>query len=153
MSTRRQRDTEAGITLLEILVVLTIIGLISTVVAINVLPALQQGRAEKARTDISQLTTSLEYYNSQIFSYPTEAQGLEALIEAPSDLDNPRRYPNGGFIQSLPDDPWGRPYQYIFPAERSRAAYDLFSFGADGVEGGEGDNADIGNWDEEDEDF
>lgn len=147
----KKRDREAGITLLEILVVLTIIGLISGLVIVNVGPALQNARVDKAKSDIASLTSNLEYYNTQILSYPTEAQGLRALVEAPADLNNPRRYPQGGFIQTLQDDPWGRPYQYVFPAEKSRAAYDVFSLGADGVEGGEGFNADIGNWDEEED--
>lgn len=150
MQNRKQRDAEAGITLLEILVVLTIIALISGIVVASVGPALQNARIDKARTDVAGLTSNLERYNLQMLTYPTESQGLDALIEAPSDLTNTSRYPQGGFVQALPDDPWGRPYQYIFPSEKSRDAYDVFSYGADGVEGGDGANSDIGNWDEED---
>lgn len=151
MREQKKRNPEAGITLLEILVVLTIIGLISGLVIFNVGPILQNARIDQAKTNVKNIEGALENYNLALLSYPTEQQGLEALIEAPTDLLDERRYPVGGFIRELPEDPWGRPYQYVFPAERSRAPFDIFSFGRDGQEGGEGPDADIGNWDEDDE--
>lgn len=138
--------SEAGFTLTEIMVVVFIIGLLSTVVLVNVLGARTDAQTKTAQANIAALTQSLERYSLQLYTYPTEQQGLEALVEAPTDLSDASLYPRGGFIQKLPNDPWGRPYQYVFPGERSRAAYDVFSFGADGQEGGEEENADIGNW-------
>lgn len=143
---KKTRKSEAGFTLTEIMVVVFIIGLLSTVVLVNVLGARTDAQTKTARANISALSQSLERYSLQLYTYPTEEQGLQALIEAPGDLSNGALYPRGGFIQQLPNDPWGRPYQYVFPAERSRAAYDVFSFGADGEVGGEEENADIGNW-------
>lgn len=143
----RPRNPQAGFTLTEIMVVVFIIGLLSTVVLVNVFGASADAQVKTARANVAALTQSLERYRLAMYSYPSETDGLQALIEAPQGLDNPALYPQGGFIQQLPNDPWGRPYQYAIPAERSRAAYDVFSLGADGEPGGEGDNADIGNWD------
>lgn len=144
---KKIRQSEAGFTLTEIMVVVFIIGLLSTVVLVNVLGARTDAQSKTAQANISALSQSLERYSLQIYTYPTEEQGLEALVEAPDGLSNTALYPRGGFIQTLPNDPWGRPYQYVYPAERSRAAYDVFSLGADGEIGGEDENADIGNWD------
>ena len=144
---RKLRKSEAGFTLTEIMVVVVIIGLLSTIVAVNVFGASSTAQLTTAKANIATLSQSLDRYNLQLKSYPSEAQGLEALLEAPSVLNNPALYPRGGFIQRLPLDPWGRPYQYVIPAERSRAGFDVFSFGADGEPGGEEENADIGNWD------
>ena len=144
---KRQRpQNDAGFTLTEIMVVAFIIGLLSTVVLVNVLGARSDAQTKTAVANIGALTQGIERYGLQMYTYPTEEQGLEALVEAPRDLADASLYPRGGFIQKLPLDPWGRPYQYVFPAERSRTAYDVFSFGADGKPGGEAENADIGNW-------
>lgn len=145
--TRKIRKSEAGFTLTEIMVVVFIIGLLSTVVLVNVLGARTDAQAKTAQANIAALSQGLERYSLQMYTYPTEDQGLEALIEAPEGLSDPSIYPRGGFIQKLPNDPWGRPFQYVYPAERSRAAYDVFSLGADGEIGGDAENADIGNWD------
>ena len=141
------RKSEAGFTLTEIMVVVFIIGLLSTVVLVNVLGARTNAQTKTAEANIAALSQGLERYSLQLYTYPTEQQGLQALVEPPDDLADNALYPRGGFIQKLPTDPWGRPYQYVFPAERSRAAYDVFSLGADGESGGEEENADIGNWD------
>lgn len=143
---RKSRKSEAGFTLTEIMVVVVIIGLLSAVVAVNVFGASNTARVTTAKANVSALSLSLDRYQLQLSSYPTEEQGLDALVEAPSDLANAALYPRGGFIQRIPVDPWGRPFQYVIPAERSRAAFDVFSFGADGEPGGEEENADIGNW-------
>ncbi len=143
----RLHPSEKGFTLTEIMVVVFIIGLLSTVVLVNVLGARTDAQTKTAQANIQALTQALERYSLQMYTYPTEEQGLQALVLPPEDLPNPALYPRGGFIQKLPNDPWGRPFQYIYPAERSRAAYDVFSMGADGQLGGELENADIGNWD------
>jgi general secretion pathway protein G len=142
----RTRKSEAGFTLTEIMVVVFIIGLLSTVVLVNVLGARTDAQLKTAQANVAALSQSLDRYSLVLYSYPSEEQGLEALVSEPEGLGTNALYPRGGFIQKLPVDPWGRPYQYIFPAERSGGAYDIFSFGADGEVGGEGENADIGNW-------
>jgi len=143
---RKIRKSEEGFTLTEIMVVVFIIGLLSTVVLVNVLGARTDAQFKTAQANVAALSQSLDRYSLVLYSYPSEDQGLEALVEEPEGLGSNALYPRGGFIQKLPVDPWGRPYQYVFPAERSSGAYDIFSFGADGEVGGEGENADIGNW-------
>jgi len=143
---RKTRKSEEGFTLTEIMVVVFIIGLLSTVVLVNVLGARTDAQFKTAQANVAALSQSLDRYSLVLYSYPSEDQGLEALVEEPEGLDSNALYPRGGFIQKLPVDPWGRPYQYVFPAERSSGEYDIFSFGADGEIGGEGENADIGNW-------
>ncbi len=135
---------EAGFSLIEVMVVLVIIGLISSVIAFNVLPALDQGKDETARIQIRTLSTALTDYKFDNQTYPRTEDGLEALVAAPASLARPDRYRQGGYIRSLPLDPWGNPYQYAYPGRY--AEYDIYSLGADGREGGEGPDADIGTW-------
>lgn len=139
------RDARHGFTLVELMVVIVIIGLLATVVAINVLPSQDRAMVGKARADISVLEQAIETYRLDNLAFPTDQQGLQALVSAPSDLTRPERYRQGGYVRRLPTDPWGNPYQY----RRSSAhggQFDVFSFGADGKAGGEGDDADLGNW-------
>lgn len=134
-----------GITLVELMVVIVIIGLLATVVVINVLPSQDRAMVEKARADINTMSNALMLYKVHNLSFPNTDQGLQALVEAPSGLANPARYQPGGYIQNLPADPWGNAYRYRFPGERGQQ-FDIYSTGADGQPGGEGLNADIGNW-------
>lgn len=140
----RPRNRE-GFSLVELMVVIVIIGLLATVVVINVMPSRDRAMVEKARADIAVLETALETYRLDNLTYPTGGQGLQALIAVPADLNRPERYRQGGYVRRLPDDPWGNPYQYRRPGREGRA-FDLYSFGADGREGGDGDDADLGNW-------
>jgi general secretion pathway protein G len=139
-----QQARESGFTLLELMVVIVIIGLLATVVVVNVLPSRDRAMVEKARADIALIEQGLEMYRLDNFNYPQTQDGLAALVQPPASLTDPARYRRGGYLKRLPDDPWGRPYQYAFPGTRSEM--DVFSLGADGAPGGEGDNADIGNW-------
>lgn len=141
---RTRRPRRDGFTLVELLVVIVIIGLLATVVVINVLPSQDRAMVEKARADIATLETALETYRLENLSYPREADGLQALVTAPPGLQRPERYREGGYVKRLPEDPWGNAYQYRFPGRNGQV--DVFSFGADGREGGEGNDADIGNW-------
>jgi general secretion pathway protein G len=141
----RPPQGEAGFSLIEVLVVLLIIGLISTVVVINVLPASDRARVDKAKTDIAMLEQALESYRLDNFAYPRTQDGLQALVTAPAGLSRPDRYREGGYIRRLPNDPWDNPYVYAFPGQNR--AIDIYSLGADGAPGGEGLDADIGNWD------
>ena len=127
----RMQSAEDGFTLVELMVVLVILGLLATVVAFNVLPALSKGTTEKAKIDISTLDQGLEMYKLQNLRYPDPAEGLQALVDK-------------DVIKKLPKDPWGRPYRYAMPGQHG--AVDICTLGVDGAEGGEGDNADIGNW-------
>ncbi|WP_281301332.1 MULTISPECIES: type II secretion system major pseudopilin GspG [unclassified Iodidimonas] len=137
-------DHQAGFTLVELMVVIVIIGLLATVVVINVLPSQDRAMVDKARTDIATLEQAIEMYRLDNLAYPSTEQGLEALLSAPGGLNRPERYRTGGYIKRLPADPWGNPYLYLYPGERS--TFDVFSHGADGRPGGEGQNADLGNW-------
>ncbi|MGI4819125.1 MAG: type II secretion system major pseudopilin GspG [Janthinobacterium lividum] len=148
-SRRRQQTPQErgreGFTLVELLVVIVIIGLLATVVVINVLPSQDKAMVGKARADIAVLEQALETYRLDNLAFPTDQQGLAALSVPPADLSRPERYRQGGYIRRLPDDPWGNPYQY----RRSSAhggQFDVWTNGADGKEGGEGNDADIGNW-------
>ena len=134
----------AGFTLVELMVVIVIIGLLATMVMINVMPSQDRAMVEKARADVSVLEQAMETYRLDNLVYPTTEQGLAALVQAPAGLARPERYRQGGYVRRLPEDPWGNAYQYRRPGRQ--AAFDVYSFGADGAEGGEGENADIGNW-------
>lgn len=142
---RRQR----GFTLIEIMVVVVIIGILIGLVAPNVLGRVDKARVTAARADISALEQALVMYRLDNNRFPTTDQGLEALVVKPTGSPAPRNWnPEGYLKQRLPLDPWGNPYQYMAPGQEARA-YDLWSLGADGQEGGEGYDADIGNWSEE----
>jgi len=143
---RKSKIKNNGFSLIEILVVLLIIGLLTTLVAVNVLPSQDRARVEKAKADIAIMGNALEMYRLERFNYPNNEMGLGALLK--SDEDNVQNFINTrGYIKSLPKDPWGNEYQYVIPGDKGE--YDLFSMGADGNIGGEGLNADIGNWDPE----
>ena len=133
-----------GFTLIELMVVIVIIGLLATVVTLNVLPSQDRAMVEKARADVALLEQAMESYRLENLAYPRTEDGLQALLKAPAGLARPERYRQGGYIRRLPDDPWGNPYQYAYPGRSGR--FDIYSHGADGVAGGEGDGADIGNW-------
>ena len=99
-----------GFTLIELMAVIVILGILATVVAVNVSPFLQRANLEKVRADISQIEKALELYKFNELTYPTTDQGIQSLVVAPSDLKRPSLYPEGGYIKSFPQDPWGREY-------------------------------------------
>ncbi|WP_417595386.1 type II secretion system major pseudopilin GspG [Parasphingorhabdus sp.] len=138
----KKQQKRNGFTLVELMVVIFILGLLTTIVVINVLPSQDRAMVEKARADIATLGQALEMYRLDNLSYPGSSDGLQALIAPPASLATTGRYRQGGYIKKLPDDPWGRPYQYDNPG-RQGPGYDLYSLGADGAPGGEDDNADI----------
>ena len=144
MTARVAEDEEFGFTLIELMVVLLILGLLATVVIINVMPAQDKAMSGKARTDVALLEQAVERYRLDMFGYPSNEAGLQALVDPPAGLAHPERYPPGGYIKRLPDDPWGNPYHYQSPGRHG--AIDIYSLGADDREGGEGQDADIGNW-------
>lgn len=138
------RPERNGFTLVELMVVIAILALLAAIVAYAVLPQLGRASSEKAKLDISNLEQAVEMYRLSNLTYPTTAQGLQALVKPPADLADPSRYTVGGYIKKLPNDPWGRPYLYATPGQHG--AFDISTLGADGVPGGTGENADIGNW-------
>ncbi|MDJ0877426.1 MAG: type II secretion system major pseudopilin GspG [Halieaceae bacterium] len=139
---------QRGFSLVEILVVLVILGLLVSVVAPTVLNRADEARVQKVYADFANIETALKLYRLDNFNYPTTEQGLEALV-APSGLDPvPRNFKQGGYLERTPMDPWGRPYLYLSPGDNGE--FDLYSLGADGLTGGENQNADLGNWDGDD---
>ena len=140
----RSISTSRGFTLLEIMVVVVILGILAALVAPNVIRRIDDARVTKAKQDIRAYETALNLYRMDNFRYPTTEQGLEALVKQPTD-PNIKNWKQGGYIQNLRKDPWGNEYQYISPG--SHGDYDLFTLGADGQPGGEGPDADHGNWD------
>lgn len=140
---KKRRKTEEGFTLVELMVVIVIIGLLATIVALNVLPSGDKARVEKAKADIATIEQGLEMYRLQNSNYPTTTQGLAALTSAPAGADA-SKYQAGGYLKKLPNDPWGRAYLYASPGQHGAA--DVWTYGADGKEGGEGIDADLGSW-------
>ena len=148
ISKKQQRlHREGGFTLTEIMVVVFIMGLLSSVVLFNVLGAREDAQVKTAKTNITRIANALEQYSLDMFDYPSERQGLEALVTEPDDIPNGALYRSGGYLNRLPLDPWGRDFVYERPGSRSGRSFDLYSYGADGQQGGEDLNADIGNWD------
>lgn len=139
-----KQTAKRGFTLIELMVVVVILGLLATVVALNVLPAQDTAMVEKARADVATLEQALEMYRMDMLEYPGTDQGLDALTTVPAGHARADRYRPGGYIKKLPSDPWGNAYQYLRPGEHG--VFDLYSMGADGRLGGEGADADIGNW-------
>lgn len=141
-----KRTSQSGFSLIEIMVVLVIIGLLVSIVAPNVLNQADDARTQKVFADFSAIETSLSMYKLGNYNYPSSEQGLEALVNKPSIDPIPNNWKKGGYLKELPLDPWGRPYLYLSPAEFSDEAFDIYTLGADGVTGGEDQNADIGSW-------
>ena len=135
---KKRGKIQNGFTLVELMVVIFIIGLLTTVVVINVLPSQGKAMVQKAKADIAILSQALETYRLDNLTYPDSAQGLTALVTPPVGAAGAR---TEGYIKKLPNDPWGRPYQYTLPGKSS--AFDVFSLGADGAPGGQDDDADI----------
>ncbi len=133
-----------GFTLIEVLVVIVIIGILFSVVALNLEGTTDDARVKAALQDVRTLDQALEIYRLQNGFYPSTDQGLEALVRRPGGSPEPRNWKTGGYIKQLPKDPWGTPYQYLNPGVNGTV--DVYSLGADGRLGGEGLAADIGNW-------
>jgi general secretion pathway protein G len=138
------RGFTGGFTLIEIMVVVIIIGLLAAVIVPTVIGKVDEARVVKAKQDIQALETALQMFRLQNSRYPTTEQGLAALVTQPTD-PTIKHWQPGGYIQRISKDPWGNDYQYVYPGAHGKE-YDLFSYGADGAPGGEGIDADIGNW-------
>ena len=139
---RRSLRRLRGFTLIELMVVLVIIGVLAALVVPNVLDRADDARLTAARTDVNNLMQALKLYKLDNQRYPSGEQGLESLVRKPTVSPLPPNWK--AYLDKLPADPWGRPYQFINPGVQGEI--DVFSFGADGQPGGEGKNADIGSW-------
>jgi general secretion pathway protein G len=135
---------QRGFTLIEIMVVVVIIGLLAAVIVPNFMGNVDKARVAKAKQDIQSIQTALTMFKLDNFVYPTTDMGLKALAQKP---DSPliKNWRPGGYLQTLPKDPWGNEYQYARPGAHS-SEFDVLSLGADGQTGGEGNDADIGSW-------
>lgn len=133
-----------GFTLLEILVVVIILGIMASLILPNIMGRTDQARAIAAKNDIRTLTGALKLYRLDNGTYPSTEQGLEALVSQPTADPVPRNWKKNGYIEHLPEDPWGQPYKYLNPGVNSEI--DVFTLGADGQPGGEDNATDIGNW-------
>lgn len=141
---RARPGKQQGFTLIEIMVVVVILGILGALVAPSILGRPDEARATVAKNDIRSISNALDMYKLDNFRYPNNEEGLRALVEKP---DSAKNWNPDGYLSQMPEDPWGNPYIYQRPGEKSRH-FDLYSLGADGQEGGEGPDADIGNWDQ-----
>lgn len=133
-----------GFTLIEIMVVVIIIGLLAAVIVPQVVGRVDDARISKAKQDIQAIESALVMFKLDNFKYPSTDQGLRALVQQPTD-PSIRNWRAGGYLKRVSKDPWGNDYLYVFPGTRG-GEYDLYTLGADAQPGGEGPNADIGNW-------
>ena len=137
-----QRLAVRGFTLIELMVVLVIIGVLAALIVPNVLDRADDARVTAARTDVNNLMQALKLYKLDNQRFPSADQGLQALVSKPTTGTPPPNWKP--YLEKLPNDPWGRPYQYVNPGVKGQV--DVFSYGADGQPGGEGKDADIGSW-------
>lgn len=143
-----EKRTEKGFTLIEIMAVLILLGLAATAVIPYYLKTVEKGKAKLARTQIATLRTVLSEYRLENGAYPSTEQGLAALYEKPTVPPVPESWDGPYIEEPVQSDPWNHPYVYKCPGEHNKQGYDLLSYGADGVEGGSGLDADIANWTE-----
>jgi len=133
---------QRGFTLIEIMVVVIILGILAAIVAPNVIGRVGEAQVTAARQDLRSIESALKLYRLDNFSYPTTEQGLEALVAKPADPGI--RNWKGPYVERVPKDPWGNPYLYLSPGNNGEI--DIYTMGRDGRPGGEGEDADIGNW-------
>ena len=136
---------QGGFTLIEIMVVVVILGILAALVVPQVMNRPDQAKVTVAKGDIKAIGAALDMYKLDNYSYPSTQQGLDALVEKPGGNPQPKNWNRDGYLKRVPKDPWGNEYQYLSPGTQGQ--YDLYSYGADGKQGGSDLNADIGNWD------
>ncbi len=134
----------SGFTLIEVMVVVVILGILAAVIVPKIMNRPDEARSIAAKADIGGIMQALKLYRLDNTFYPATDQGLQALVSKPATNPIPGNWKTGGYLERLPNDPWGRPYQYLNPGHKGEI--DVYSLGADGQPGGEGNNADIGSW-------
>lgn len=135
---------DAGFSLLELMVVVVILSVLALVIVPRVIDRPDQARVARAQSDIAAIVSAVELYRLDNFRYPTTEQGIGALVTRPTTDPVPANWAASGYIDRIPVDPWGQPYQYLNPGVRGD--FDVFTYGADGVQGGSGADADLGSW-------
>lgn len=135
---------DGGFSLLELMVVVVILSVLALVIVPRVIDRPDQARMVRARTDIGAISSAVKFYRLDNFRYPTTEQGLAALVSPPTSAPQAPNWAEGGYIDQLPKDPWGQLYNYLAPGVHGD--FDIFSYGADGIPGGEDADADIGSW-------
>ena len=143
---QKLRDESQGFTLIELMVVIIILGILAMWVAPKIMSRPEEAKQVKARLDIQNLETALKLYKLDNGPYPSTEQGLQALVEKPETGTIPRKWKKGGYLEKgrVPKDPWGNDFVYLSPG--LKGDFDIISYGADGVPGGEDENKDINNW-------
>lgn len=134
-----------GFTLIEVMVVLVILGILATLVVPRIMSRPDEARIIAAKQDINSIGQALKLYRLDNQGYPTTDQGLQALVAKPSAPPAPPNWKTGGYLDRLPKDPWGNEYKYLSPGVKNTNDVDVFSLGADGAPGGEGNDADVGS--------
>ncbi len=134
-----------GFTLIEVMVVIVILGVLAALIVPKVMSRPDEARITAAKQDIGSIIQALKLYKLDNMRYPTTEQGLDALVKKPTGAPIPSNWKGNGYLEKLPKDPWGNPYQYLQPGMHGEI--DVISLGADGAPGGEGSDADIGSWD------
>jgi general secretion pathway protein G len=140
MNNKEQR----GFTLIEVMIVVVILGILASIVVPKIMGRPDEARATRTLQDIRAIGAALDLYRLDNYSYPNTEQGLDALVKKPANLPAGARWKQGGYLAQMPVDAWGKPFIYLKPGLHGE--YDLYSLGADGVEGGEEANADVTNW-------
>lgn len=137
-------EKDAGFSLLELMVVVVILSVLALVIVPRVIDRPDQARAARAQADVAAISSAINLYRLDNFRYPTTEQGLAALVSAPTSEPQAPNWASNGYMDRLPIDPWGAPYEYLAPGVHGD--FDVFSYGADGASGGQNANADIGSW-------
>jgi general secretion pathway protein G len=140
-----ESQMQRGFTLLEVMVVVVILGILAALVVPKIISRPDEARVIAAKQDVASLMQALKLYRLDNQRYPSTEQGLQALVARPASAPLAPNWKAGGYVERQPKDPWGNPYQYLNPGVRGEI--DVFSMGADGALGGEGNDADIGSWD------
>lgn len=140
----RDRGGQAGFTLIEVMVVILILGILAALIVPKIMSRPDEARRVAAKQDIGSILQALKLYRLDNQTYPTTEQGLQALAQKPTAPPIPSNWKPDGYLERLPNDPWGNPYQYLNPGLHGKI--DVFSLGADGAPGGKDNDADIGSW-------
>ena len=135
---------QSGFTLIEIMVVVVILGILAAIVVPNIMGRPDEARIAKAKQDIAAIESALNLYRLDNYNYPSTQQGIEALVAPPQGDPPARNWKPGGYLKTVPKDPWNNPYQYLNPG--THGEIDVFTYGADGKPGGEGKDGDVGSW-------